>query len=131
MGFKKNKTKKRASTKSNRLKNYNDVKGYTKKAEYRTKKQYYVYVLECENNAFYVGIAFDIEKRFEQHLGGNAAKFTKENYPTKIVETMPTHTIEMGLACVFENYKVCEYRRKYPNHKIGGGSRKLSTDRYK
>jgi predicted GIY-YIG superfamily endonuclease len=122
------KKKKKRKTK---LENYNSVKSYNKPVQYRTKKQYFVYVIECENNAVYIGIAFDINKRFKQHLGGYAAGFTKDNKPIKIIETMPTHTVEQGLACVFENYKVCEYKRLHPNKIIGGGSRKMKKDKYR
>jgi predicted GIY-YIG superfamily endonuclease len=72
-----NQKRKRKKTK---LQNYNSVKGYTKPVEYRTKKQYFVYVLECENDSFYVGICLDIDKRFKQHIGGYGAEFTKEVY---------------------------------------------------
>jgi hypothetical protein len=37
----------------------------------------------------------------------------------------------MGLANVFENYKVCEYKKLYPNYIIGGGSRIMTRDKYK
>ena len=107
------------------------IKNYSKPLKPTENKQYFVYVLECENNSIYVGVAIDINKRFKQHIGGYAAKFTEENKPIKIIETMPTHTIELGLACVFENYKVCEYKRLHPNKKIGGGARKMSRDKYR
>lgn len=122
---------KRKKKKKTKLQTYNSIKGYTKPVEYRTKKQYFVYVLECENDCFYIGITLDINKRFKKHIGGYAAEFTKDNKPIKIIETMPTHTIERGLACVFENYKVCEYKRLHPNKKIGGGSIKMSRDKYR
>lgn len=122
---------KKRKQKKTKLAVYNNVKGYTEPTTYRTKKQYFVYVLECENNSIYIGVAIDINKRFKQHIGGYAAKFTEENKPIKIIETMPTHTIELGLACVFENYKVCEYKRLHPNKKIGGGARKMSRDKYR
>jgi predicted GIY-YIG superfamily endonuclease len=107
------------------------IKNYSKPLKPCQKKQYYVYVLECENRAYYVGIAFNVEDRFKKHIKGIAAKFTEKYKPIRIIETMETKTSEMGLANVFENYKVCEYKKLYPNYIIGGGSRIMTRDKYK
>ena len=40
-------------------------------------KSYYVYLLRCEDNSLYTGIAKDVIKRFEEHFSGNGAKYTK------------------------------------------------------
>lgn len=107
------------------------IKNYSKPLKPTENKQYFVYVLECENRAYYVGIAFNVEDRFKKHLSGVAAKFTEKYKPIRVIETMPTKTNEIGLANVFENYKVCEYKNLYPTHIVGGGSRIMSRDKYK
>lgn len=48
---------------------------------------YYVYLLECSNNSIYTGIAIDVKKRFEEHLSGKGAKYTRANKPVKILYT--------------------------------------------
>lgn len=46
---------------------------------------WYVYILRCENEAFYVGITDNIQKRFQKHVSGNGANFTKRNHPVEIL----------------------------------------------
>lgn len=46
---------------------------------------YFVYVLLCENNKLYTGIAKDPEARFTLHINGQGAKYTRQNKPIKIV----------------------------------------------
>lgn len=48
-------------------------------------KSYYVYILETENNSLYCGYTDDVEKRYQEHLSGNGAKYTKAFKPIKIV----------------------------------------------
>lgn len=46
----------------------------------------YVYVLELEDDCFYVGKSKDVEKRFSQHLSGEGAAWTALHKPLKISE---------------------------------------------
>lgn len=46
---------------------------------------YSVYILECENDKLYTGIATDVERRFQEHLSGKGARFTRINRPLRIV----------------------------------------------
>lgn len=50
-------------------------------------KKYYVYILLTENDTLYCGYTDDVEKRFEKHKQGLAAKYTKSHKPVKIVYT--------------------------------------------
>lgn len=43
-----------------------------------------IYVLELENNKYYVGKTSRIEKRFDEHLNGRGSEFTKKYKPNKI-----------------------------------------------
>ncbi|MBP6063424.1 MAG: GIY-YIG nuclease family protein [Fusobacteriaceae bacterium] len=45
---------------------------------------WYVYMLRCEDNSIYTGIAKNYEKRFKEHLDGVGAKYTKSRKPVKI-----------------------------------------------
>ena len=47
-------------------------------------KKYYTYVLLTEKNTLYCGYTDDVEKRFQAHLEGKGAKYTKANKPVKI-----------------------------------------------
>lgn len=48
-------------------------------------KKYYVYILLTERDTLYCGYTDDIEKRFNAHLEGKGAKYTKANKPVKII----------------------------------------------
>lgn len=48
-------------------------------------KTHYVYILETENNTLYCGYTDNIKKRYQQHLEGKGAKYTKANKPKKLV----------------------------------------------
>jgi len=46
---------------------------------------YYVYVLVCENGAFYTGYSRDVEARVRLHKGGRGAKYVRAHRPQKVV----------------------------------------------
>ena len=46
---------------------------------------YYTYILLTERNTLYCGYTDDVEKRFQAHLAGKGAKYTRANKPVKIV----------------------------------------------
>jgi putative endonuclease len=48
-------------------------------------EKYYVYILLTERNTLYCGYSDDVEKRFQEHLAGKGAKYTRANKPLKIV----------------------------------------------
>ena len=47
--------------------------------------KYYLYILQTQDNTLYCGIARDVQKRFQEHLSGKAAKYTRSHKPVKIV----------------------------------------------
>ncbi len=47
--------------------------------------KYYLYILQTQDNTLYCGIARDVQKRFEKHLCGKGAKYTRAHKPLKIV----------------------------------------------
>lgn len=55
-------------------------------------KKYYTYILLIENNSLYCGYTDDVEKRFQAHLSGKGAKYTRAHKPIKIVYTKEFNT---------------------------------------
>ena len=49
--------------------------------------KYYPYILQTQDNTLYCGIARDVQKRFQEHLSGKGAKYTRSHKPVKIVYT--------------------------------------------
>lgn len=48
-------------------------------------KKYYTYIILTENNTLYCGYTDNVEKRFQAHLEGKGAKYTRANKPVKVV----------------------------------------------
>lgn len=46
---------------------------------------YFVYILLTENNTLYCGYTDDVEKRYQAHLDGKGAKYTRANKPVKLL----------------------------------------------
>lgn len=48
-------------------------------------EEQYVYIIECLDNLYYVGLTRDISKRYDQHLSGLGSKFTAKHGVKKLV----------------------------------------------
>ncbi len=48
-------------------------------------KKFYTYILLTEQNTLYCGYTDDVQKRFQAHLEGKGAKYTRSHKPVKIV----------------------------------------------
>lgn len=46
---------------------------------------WWLYVLECRGGILYTGIARDVDSRFDAHVKGAGAKFTRLNQPVRIL----------------------------------------------
>jgi putative endonuclease len=46
---------------------------------------WWLYVLECQGGVLYTGIAKDVDARFEAHVKGIGAMFTRLNRPVRIL----------------------------------------------
>ena len=44
-----------------------------------------LYLLECNNGAYYAGITNDLPSRFAVHSSGKGARYTRANPPIKII----------------------------------------------
>lgn len=50
-------------------------------------KKHFVYILLTEKNTLYCGYTDDVERRFQAHIEGKGAKYTRAFKPVKIVYT--------------------------------------------
>lgn len=49
-------------------------------------KTYYVYILKCSDNSYYIGITNDVDKRFGEHQQGiNPGSYTYKRRPVELV----------------------------------------------
>jgi putative endonuclease len=63
-----------------------------------TEREYFVYILLCADETFYVGSTDNIERRVVEHAGGKGARYTRGRGPVKVVylETFQTRSQAMG-----------------------------------
>ncbi|MBR5555499.1 GIY-YIG nuclease family protein [bacterium] len=66
-------------------------------------KKHFVYILETEHNMLYCGYTDDVERRFQAHLNGTGAKFTRAHKPIKILYTKEFETKSGALK---EEYRI-------------------------
>lgn len=45
---------------------------------------WYIYILQCSDNSYYIGITNNLEKRLKVHNTGKGAKYTKTRLPVFI-----------------------------------------------
>ena len=48
-------------------------------------KPWFLYLLQCANGTYYAGITTDVDARFQAHLQGKGARYTRANPPLGIV----------------------------------------------
>jgi putative endonuclease len=46
---------------------------------------WFVYILQCIDCSYYVGVATEVEDRVREHNAGQGSKFTKNRRPVKLV----------------------------------------------
>ena len=46
---------------------------------------WYLYLIECNNGAYYAGITNDVDARYATHADGHGAKYTKANPPRRLL----------------------------------------------
>ncbi len=72
---------------------------------------WFVYLLECRNGKIYTGITTDVERRFDEHLKGTGAKFTRANPSVQILAFK--HCMSRSEASSME----CTIKRLKPSEK--------------
>ena len=49
------------------------------------KKEWFVYIVECKNKAYYTGITNNINRRLSEHNSGNGGRYTRAFGPVKLL----------------------------------------------
>ncbi len=68
---------------------------------------WFVYIIESNDNSYYTGITTDIERRFKQHVNGCGAKFFNSRTPIKVVYREDGHTRSSATKREVEIKKLC------------------------
>ena len=48
-------------------------------------KPWFVYIVECCDSTYYVGITTEVARRIKQHSSGKGAKYTRSRKPVKLL----------------------------------------------
>ena len=48
-------------------------------------KPWYLYLIECQDGTYYAGITTDVEKRYQTHVDGKGAKYTRARKPKRLL----------------------------------------------
>ena len=65
-------------------------------------KCWFLYVIECADGSLYTGIALDPEARFQLHLCGKGARYTRSHPPLRLVLTQPHPTRSSALKAEYQ-----------------------------
>jgi putative endonuclease len=50
---------------------------------------WHLYLIECADGTFYAGIATDVARRFEEHLAGKGARYTRARKALRLLASRP------------------------------------------
>ena len=75
----------------------------------------FVYVLELEDDKYYIGITYNLNLRYSQHLLGLGAGWTKLYKPVRIKKVIANGSKEI------EKEKTIHYIKKYGFENVRGG----------
>jgi len=46
---------------------------------------WFLYLIECSDDSIYTGIAVDVEARYQKHLNGTGARYTRSRPPRRLL----------------------------------------------
>lgn len=80
-----------------------------------------LYVLELENNNYYVGQTTQLDKRLKKHFKGKGSAWTQLNRPIKLIEKIEIKQLEYYEAEIIENKLTIDYMKKFNWQHVRGG----------
>lgn len=99
-------------------------KEITKRASLKNKdlqRPVSLYALRLQNDCWYIGMSFNVKKRYTKHQKGKGAVWTKRYAPIEIYETRITECYDQDSAAKLEDDMTIEYALKYGSDKVRGG----------
>ena len=53
---------------------------------------WYLYLIECVDGSYYTGVTTNVGRRFEQHMKGVGARYTRSHKPLRLLASRPVGT---------------------------------------
>lgn len=50
---------------------------------------WWLYLIECQDGSFYAGITNNLEARYETHVAGRGARYTRSHPPLRLIGARP------------------------------------------
>ena len=60
-----------------------------KKTAPADERQWCLYLIECQDGSFYAGITNNLSARYEAHVAGRGARYTRAHPPLRLIGTKP------------------------------------------
>lgn len=90
-------------------------------SEFDFTAHFYVYVILCSDEHYYVGTTTNVARRFSEHKDGkHGASFTKRHKPIKIISVDDLGVVSYRDAIIAENEKTLEIMGQHPGKATGG-----------
>jgi predicted GIY-YIG superfamily endonuclease len=80
-----------------------------------------LYALQLEDGCYYIGMTFDVIRRFKKHGTGKGAAWTRLHKPIQILEVRETKFYDQDEVAKLEDDMTLEYALKYGSDKVRGG----------
>lgn len=80
-----------------------------------------LYALRLQNDCWYIGMSYDVHRRFTKHSKGKGASWTKAHRPIEVHETRDTKQYSQDAVAKLEDDMTLEYALKYGSDKVRGG----------
>jgi putative endonuclease len=70
-------------------------------------KPWFLYVIECQDNSLYTGVAVDVAARYAMHESGKGARYTRSHRPKQLLAVMeyPDRSAALKAECAFKKLK--------------------------
>lgn len=65
-------------------------------------KQWFVYILECEDGSYYTGVTNDLDKRMKAHTEGKGSKYVYHKGFRKLLLAKPCESKSDACKCEYE-----------------------------
>lgn len=79
-------------------------------------KTWYLYMIRCKDNSLYTGITLDVQRRFQEHQGGNGlgkgAKFLRGKGPLALVYSTSVATHSAALKLEYKIKKMSKAKKE-------------------
>lgn len=80
-----------------------------------------LYALKLEDDCWYIGMSYNVEKRYKKHSTGKGAGWTSTHPPIEIHEIRTTEYYDQDSASKLEDDMTIEYAMVYGSDKVRGG----------